>query len=189
MITNTDKSMSAYGDVSLLFSRSSVRRFTEEAVDDASVELLLRAAMAAPSSMNLQPWHFIVVRDASLKQELHRCLPYAKMLQAGSIGVVVCGDVSLYERVNRMDKEDNTLYWVQDCSAASENLLLAAHAIGLGAVWTGIYPLESRIEPLRRLLHLPPHIVPLNLIVVGHPLSRPQPKDKWDPQKVHYECF
>ena len=146
-------------------------------------------ALPAPSSMNLQPWHFIVVRDASLKQELHRCLPYAKMLQAGSIGVVVCGDVSLYERVNRMDKEDNTLYWVQDCSAASENLLLAAHAIGLGAVWTGIYPLESRIEPLRRLLHLPSHIVPLNLIVVGHPLSRPQPKDKWDPQKVHYECF
>lgn len=175
--------------IASLLSRSSIRRFTDEPVADAQVELLLRAAMAAPSSMNLQPWHFVVVRDAALKQELRHCLPYAKMLQAGSIGVVVCGDISLYERINQLDKEDNTLYWVQDCAAASENLLLAAHALGLGAVWTGIYPLESRIDPLRRLLHLPPHIVPLNLIVVGHPLSLPRPKDKWNPQKVHYECF
>ena len=172
-----------------ILTRVTIRNFTEKPVSDEDIRLLLQAAMAAPSSMNLQPWHFIVIKDEGLKRQLKAALPYAKMINKGCTGIVVCGDISLYERINHIDKEDNTLYWVQDCSAASENLLLAAHAIGLGAVWTGIYPLESRIEPLRRLLHLPPHIVPLNLIVVGHPLSRPQPKDKWDPQKVHYECF
>lgn len=189
MIHSVDTSFTSADGISFILSRTSVRRFTEETVGNDDIELLLRAAMAAPSSMNLQPWHFIVVREEALKEELRRCLPYAKMLQGGSIGVVVCGDIALYERVNRLDKEDNTLYWVQDCSAASENLLLAAHAIGLGAVWTGIYPLESRMAQLRRLLHLPSHILPLNLIVVGHPFHVSSPKDKWDPRKVHYECF
>lgn len=189
MIHSVDTSFTSADGISFILSRTSVRRFTEETVGNDDIELLLRAAMAAPSSMNLQPWHFIVVREEALKEELRRSLPYAKMLQGGSIGVVVCGDIALYERINRLDKEDNTLYWVQDCSAASENLLLAAHAIGLGAVWTGIYPLESRMAQLRRLLHLPSHILPLNLIVVGHPFHVSSPKDKWDPRKVHYECF
>ena len=104
-------------------------------------------------------------------------------------GIVVCGDISLYEHINKMDKEDNTLYWVQDCSAASENLLLAAHAIGLGAVWTGIYPLESRVGKLRELLVIPDHIVPLNLILVGHPVNIPLPKEKWDEKKLHYDKY
>ena len=175
--------------ISSILSRSSLRRFTSEPVSDEAVQTLLHAAMAAPSSMNLQPWHFIVIRDEKLKLELRSCLPYAKMLKDGSIGIVVCGDTSLYERVNRMDGEDNTLYWVQDCSAASENLLLAAHALGLGAVWTGVYPLESRVSKLQELLRIPSSIVPLNLIVVGHPASSAKPMDKWDATKIHYEHF
>ena len=111
------------------------------------------------------------------------------MINKGCTGIVVCGDISLYEHINKMDKEDNTLYWVQDCSAASENLLLAAHAIGLGAVWTGIYPLESRVGKLRELLVIPDHIVPLNLILVGHPVNIPLPKEKWDEKKLHYDKY
>ena len=175
--------------ISSILSRSSLRRFTSEPVSNEAVQTLLHAAMAAPSSMNLQPWHFIVIRNEKLKLELRSCLPYAKMLKDGSIGIVVCGDTSLYERVNRMDGEDNTLYWVQDCSAASENLLLTAHALGLGAVWTGVYPLESRVSKLQELLRIPSSIVPLNLIVVGHPASSTKPMDKWDATKIHYEHF
>lgn len=172
-----------------ILTRVTVRKFTDEPVSDEALHVLLQAAMAAPSSMNLQPWHFIVVRDETVKQCLKDCLPYAKMINKGCAGVVVCGDISLYEHINKVDKEDNTLYWVQDCSAASENLLLAAHAIGLGAVWTGIYPLESRVGKLRELLSIPDHIVPLNLILVGHPENIPLPKKKWDEKKLHYDKY
>lgn len=172
-----------------ILTRVSVRKFTDEPVDDASLQLLQQAAMAAPSSMNLQPWHFVVVRDEALKQQLKAALPYAKMMNPGCVGIVVCGDTSLYAHINRIDPEDNTLYWVQDCSAASQNLLLAAHALGLGAVWTGVYPLQSRVEQLRALLHLPAHVVPLNLILVGHPAATSLPKDKWDARKVHMNRF
>lgn len=172
-----------------ILTRVTVRKFTDEPVGDEDLRLLLQAAMAAPSSMNLQPWHFIVVRDETVKQCLKDCLPYAKMINKGCTGIVVCGDVSLYEHINKVDKEDNTLYWVQDCSAASENLLLAAHAIGLGAVWTGIYPLESRMKKLCELLSIPAHVVPLNLILVGHPVNIPLPKKKWDEKKLHYDKY
>ena len=172
-----------------ILTRVTVRRFTDEPVSDEALHVLLQAAMAAPSSMNLQPWHFIVVRDETVKQCLKDCLPYAKMINRGCTGIVVCGDISLYEHINEVDKEDNTLYWAQDCSAASENLLLAAHAIGLGAVWTGIYPLESRVGKLRELLAIPAHIVPLNLILVGHPVVLPLPKEKWDEKKLHYDKY
>ena len=145
-----------------ILTRVTVRRFTDEPVSDEALHILLK---------------------------LKDCLPYAKMINKGCTGIVVCGDVSLYESINKMDKEDNTLYWVQDCSAASENLLLAAHSIGLGAVWTGIYPLESRVDKLRDLLSVPVHIVPLNLILVGHPVNIPQPKNKWNKTKIHYDKF
>lgn len=172
-----------------LLTRVTVRRFTDEPVSDADLHVLLQAAMAAPSSMNLQPWHFIVVQDEAVKQCLKDCLPYAKMVNKGCTGIVVCGDTSLYDHVNKVDREDNTLYWVQDCSAASENMLVAAHAMGLGAVWTGVYPLESRVDKLRDLLSVPVHIVPLNLILVGHPVNIPQPKNKWNKTKIHYDKF
>ena len=172
-----------------ILTRVTVRKFLDKAVSDEDLQVLLQAAMSAPSSMNLQPWHFIVVRDEALKQQMKEHLPYAKMINNGCIGVVVCGDVSLYEHINKVDKEDNTLYWVQDCSAASENLLLAAHAMGLGAVWTGIYPLESRVNKLRNLLSIPSDIIPLNLILVGHPAALPLPKDKWNERKIHYDKF
>lgn len=182
--------MSDLSIIDSIFSRTSVRRFTGKPVEASQLDMMLRAAMAAPTSMNFQPWHFIVVDDALLIDELSKQLPYAKMLKEAGLGIVVCGDISLYDKVNVMTGEDNTLYWVQDCSAATENLLLAAHSIGLGAVWTGIYPLESRVTLLRKLLKLPDNLVPLNIIVVGHPVCLPDKgKDKWKPERIHYNCF
>lgn len=170
-----------------ILSRTSVRHFTGKPIGPLQLQILLRAAMAAPTSMNFQPWHFIVVDDALLIDKLSKQLPYAKMLKEAGLGIVVCGDVSLYDKVNAMTGEDNTLYWVQDCSAATENLLLAAHALGLGAVWTGIFPLESRVSLLKELLKLSENLVPLNIIVVGNPVSlSDKGKDKWKPERIHY---
>ena len=180
-MTNNEK-------LDFILTRSSVRRFSS-ALTPEETETLLRAAMSAPTAMDYQPWHFVVVNDNAVKDRLRSFLPYAKMINENCTGIVVCGDISLYEEVSKRDGEDNTLYWVEDCSAASENLLLAAHALGLGAVWTGIFPLESRISKLRETLSLPKNIVPLNLILAGHVLSEGRVKDKWDTTKIHYEKF
>ncbi len=174
--------------IDFILTRSSVRRFSR-ALTAEETEKLLRAAMAAPTAMDYQPWHFVVINDNETKNKLRSFLPYAKMINEDCTGIVVCGDIALYEDVSRREGEDNTLYWVEDCSAASENLLLAAHALGLGAVWTGIFPLESRISKLRETLSLPENIVPLNLILAGLPLAEGRVKDKWDPSKIHYEKF
>ena len=174
--------------IDFILTRSSVRRFSR-ALTAEETEKLLRAAMAAPTAMDYQPWHFVVINDNETKNKLRSFLPYAKMINEDCTGIVVCGDIALYEDVSRSEGEDNTLYWVEDCSAASENLLLAAHALGLGAVWTGIFPLESRISKLRETLSLPENIVPLNLILAGQPLAEGSVKDKWDPSKIHYEKF
>ena len=130
-----------------------------------TVELLLRAAMAAPSAVNRQPWAFVVVDDRELLRELAGALPFAKMAARAPLAVVVCGDLSR----NPGASGD---WWVMDASAASENLLLAAHALGLGAVWTGVYPRGD--------------VVPLNLIPVGYPADNPAPKQKWNPANVRY---
>lgn len=172
-----------------IMSRTSVRQFRADAVSDDDMEVLLRCGMAAPSSMGLYPWHFVVLDNEDVKGQLRKALPYAKMLTEGTVGIVVCGDTSVYDRINSIDSEDNTLYWVQDCSAASENILLAAHALGLGAVWTGIFPLESRIDLLRQMFDIPQRMVPLNLIVVGHPAKEPAPKDKWNEKRIHRNRF
>lgn len=172
-----------------MMTRRSVRSFTDEPVDAEAVKTLLDVAMAAPSSMALRPWHFVVIESKDTKELLKQSLPYAKMINEACVCIVVCGDTSLYDHINHVDKEDNTLYWVEDCSAASENILLAAHSLGLGAVWTGIYPLESRVAVLRDILNIPDRIVPLNLIVIGHYDSKRPIKDRWDTKKVHYEKF
>lgn len=175
--------------ISNILTRVSNRRFTDEPVSEEQIETLLRAAMAAPSAMDYDPWHFIVVQDVELKRQLKASLPYVKMMNDASTGIVVCGDITLYEHISKIEGEDNTLYWVQDCSAASQNILLAAHSLGLAAVWTGIFPLKSRIDKLQHLLSLPQHIIPLNLIVIGHPSASAAPKDKWDEQKIHHNKF
>lgn len=159
-------------------SRTSIRTFQERPVGADTVELLLRAAMAAPSARNRQPWAFVVVDDRTLLQQLADSLPYAQSAAAAPMAVVVCGVLTESQGAT------NAGWWVQDAAAASENLLLAAHAVGLGAVWTGVYSYEDRVRAVRNILGLLRHVVPLNVIPVGYPAENPVPKQKWDPSKV-----
>ncbi len=161
-----------------ILTRSSIRAYTDEPVTDEQVEQLLRAAMAAPSAGNSQSWAFVVIRDRELLDAVPAVHPYAKMTPQAPLAILVCGDVSA---------EKHPGFWVQDCSAAVENLLLAAHIIGLGAVWTGIYPDEGRVEGFRRLFSLPDHIMPLALIPVGFPKETKEVTDRYDPAKVKRE--
>ena len=165
-----------------IMTRSSVRTYTAELVDSADVITLLKAGMAAPTAMNRQPWGFVVITDAARRAAMAAELPYCKMAATAPLLIAVCGDKAKFI-------EDAPEYWVQDCSAATENILLAAHALGLGAVWTGVYPVQDRVEMVSKALGLPEGIIPLNIICIGHPDSDNPAKDKWDPAKVHYNMF
>lgn len=164
-----------------IMTRTSVRKFQEKAVEDEKIEILLRAAMAAPSAANKQPWRFVVIKDRATLDEIADSLHTMKMAAEAPLAIVVCGDM------NATLEGDGLDYWIEDTSAATENLLLAAHDIGLGAVWCGVYPMKNRMAYVQRLLQLPSDIVPLNIIPIGYPAETPEPKDKWDPAKIHYE--
>lgn len=159
-----------------IFARRSIRRYTTAPVSAEDIQALLEAAMAAPSASNLRPWHFVVVTERQRLDHLAQVHPHGKMLRAAPLCIAVCGDATASDR-----------YWVQDCSAASENLLLAAVALGLGAVWIGVHPNPERVVPIRQALHLPEGIVPLNLIAIGHPAEQKAPRTQYDETRVHRE--
>lgn len=163
-----------------ILSRVSVRRFTDERVSDGQLTAILHAAMAAPSGVNKQPWEFVVIDDRELLKELADALPYAKMVAQAPVAIIVCGNTDRF-----LTGPDDNL-WEQDCSAASENILLAAHALGLGAVWTCLYPHQDRIDPVKSILNLGDTLVPFNLIPIGHPLTDHAPMDKWHSERVHF---
>ena len=160
-----------------VFTRRSVRQYTDEPVSDQAIETILRAAMQSPSAANMQPWHFVVINDRRLIDRIPDFHPYSSFLREAPVAIVVCGDL---ERDRLLDAS----YWVQGCSAATQNLLLAAHAIGLGSVWLGVYPRRERIEGLHRLLQLPDNLVPLNIVSLGHPAEPPAQVDRFDPSRV-----
>lgn len=166
--------------LSNIFNRKSVRNFTEEPVSKEQIELLIRAGMAAPTARNTQPWAFIAVTDRATLDNLAENLPYAKMLKQSPAAIVVCGDL---EKLGDATPE----YWIMDCSAATENILLAAEAIGLGAVWTAAYPQPDRVEAVVKILNIPEYIVPLCVIPVGVPTGVDQPKNKYIPENIHWE--
>ena len=151
-----------------IMSRTSIRAYSDRAVTQEQIDTLLRAAMAAPTARNHQPWQLVVVTDKA---------------QMKALSEVMCGDMS------RALPGEASSYWIQDCSAATENLLLAAHSMGLGAVWCGVYPISERVAGVRRVLQLPDSIIPLNMVPIGWPAEHPQPKDKWMPEKVHYNRY
>ncbi|MFI3261329.1 MAG: nitroreductase family protein [Rikenellaceae bacterium] len=163
----------------LIFSRSSVRSYTDRKVSVNTMELLLQAGMAAPTAGNRQPWRFVVVSTREILDSIPAIIPGAHMAAKSQHAIVVCGLPS---------KALVPEYWVQDCSAATENILLAAHAMGLGAVWCGAYPnnAEDKVGRLQKLLSLPEDVYPLSVVVFGYPDSEPNVKDKWDPEKVFY---
>lgn len=166
-----------------IMTRTSVRSYTGRLVSSDTVEMLLRAGMAAPTARNSQPWHFVAVTDRAKLDELAATNKHGRMLQEAPLAIAVCGN---------MDKAldgDGRDYWIQDCSAATENILLAVNALGLGAVWTGVHPIKERVEAVSKVLNLPETIVPLCVIVIGYPNESPQPKDKWKTENVSYNTF
>lgn len=166
-----------------IFTRTSVRDYQDRPVEKETVEQLLRAAMAAPSAGNKQPWKFVVVQDRETLNAIADNLQSIKMAAKAPLAIVVCGDLTLTFPGDGID------YWIEDTSAATENLLLAAHSLGLGAVWCGIYPLQDRVAFLKELLQLPENIVPLNVVPIGYPAENPTPKDKWKPESIHLNTW
>lgn len=163
-------------------SRKSVRSYTSQSVSEAQIEKLLRAAMAAPSARNRQPWEFIVVNERVVLDSLAARLKYAKMLREASLAIVVCAE-SVYQKSDGTYAENK--YWEHDASAAAQNILLAAEAMGLGAVWTAASD-QERSAIVKSVFNLPSTIQPLCVIPIGYPSGEHQPIDKWKPSKIHY---
>jgi nitroreductase/Na+-translocating ferredoxin:NAD+ oxidoreductase RnfG subunit len=178
--TQTKETVIMSSTLDVIHSRKSVRNYTDQEVTKEQLEVLVKAGMAAPSARNLQPWAFIVINEREMLDALADSLPNAKMLLQAQAAIIVCGDME------KAATDTDSAYWVQDCSAASQNILLAAEATGLGAVWTAAYPYQDRISPVRNLLGLPENIIPLNVIPIGYPTGADKPKDKWKPENMHW---
>ncbi len=176
--TTTDSAM-----INCIMTRTSIRNYTSEKISKEATEQLLRAAMAAPTARNTQPWQYIVITERATLDSIASAQPNMSMAAKAPLAIILCGDM------NRAIEGEGRDYWIQDVSAAAENLLLAAHAQGLGAVWCGIFPVSHRVKYFRYLLQIPDDIIPMACIVIGHPAENPQPKQKWDPAKVHYEKY
>lgn len=159
-----------------LLTRRTIRRFTQEAVTEAEIETMLRAAMAAPSAGNQQPWHFITITDRAVLDQLPDIQPHCRQMLLAPLAILVCADVTV---------ERHEGFWVQDCAAAAENILLAAHAQGLGGSWCGLYPRTPWCEGVARLLDLPHHVQPLCLLAIGHPDEEKAPSDRFRRERIH----
>ncbi|MGW8314192.1 MAG: nitroreductase family protein [Bacteroidales bacterium] len=160
-----------------ILDRRSIRKFSHQKIDDQILTSILKAAMYAPSAVNKQPWHFVVIDSRKLMDQIMEVHPYASMLRTASHAVVVCGDLHL---------QHDDGYWVVDCGPATQNLLLAAHALGLGGCWAGLHPREGRKQAIASLLGLPDHIQPFALVALGYPSEqRPRP-DRFHPEKVRH---
>lgn len=161
-----------------IMTRTSIRQFTDSPIPTATMETILHAGMAAPTAMNKQPWEFVVVTDRAILDSLITAHPYSN-LKTATAAIIVCGNMQ------KAIDGNGRPFWIQDCSAATENILLAAHACGLGAVWCGVYPSKERVEAVSSVLGLPSYVEPLSLVAMGYPADSPEPKDKWNPEAVH----
>jgi len=159
-----------------IFTRRSIRSFTDERVSEADLHDLLKAGMQAPSARNEQPWHFVVIDDRELLHAIPEFHPHSKMLYEAPLAILVCSDRKL---------ETKRASWLQDCSAATENILLAAHAKGLGGVWLGIFPDAERVKGMQELLSLPEDVRPVALLAIGHPSVKVEPEDRFKESRVH----
>jgi len=160
-----------------IFTRRSVRDFKPDLVSQMDLEDLLKAGMQAPSAKNEQPWHFVVIDDPEVLHAIPQFHPFAQMLKAAPLAILVCSDRNL---------ELKRASWLQDCSAATQNILLAAHAKSLGAVWLGIFPDSDRVRGMKDLLRIPDDVRPVSLIAIGHPALTPEPEDRFNPSRIHH---
>lgn len=161
-----------------IFTRKSIRKFTGEKISEESLKTLLKAGFCAPSAHNKRPWHFVVIRDEATLKAIAKTHPYAKMLPSAGCGIVVCGD---------KEKEEMAGFIAEDCSAAIENILLAAHGIGLGAVWCGIYPVPQLTKLIENVLDLPENIIPIGMVVVGTKNEEREVNDMYDDDRIHFD--
>lgn len=159
-----------------IFERRSIRKYTSSPVSNSDIENLLRAAMSAPSAGNQQPWEFILIKDKNMLTDITKVHPYSQMLKEAALAIVICAD---------LDKEKHDGCWVQDCSAATENILIEAQHLGLGSVWIGVYPKEDLVKGLKELLNLPVRIVPLSIVSLGYPAENKEPSNRYDKLRIH----
>jgi nitroreductase len=163
-----------------IFARRSIRAYTPQPVSEETVTSLLQAAMAAPSAMAKDPWRFVVIRQPANLRALAAALPHGQMLRDAAVGIFVCGDLEVAH-------DGQLSYLLQDCSAAIENLLVAAAALGLGACWLGVHPRQNRIEAISQLLGLPPSVLPVAGIAIGHPAEIKEARTRYSQSHVHHE--
>lgn len=180
------------GALEVIKARTSIRSFTGEKLTEEQLHTLLDAAMAAPTDANIQPWRFIVITDDEIKAGLYQGEKHKHMVTTAGAVIVVCGETTRMvkphdaaEDAEPVERPNN--YWFEDCSAATENLLLAATALDLGAVWLSCYPTERIVDRIRAYLGIPSNVTPLAIVPVGYPAETPSPKDKWNPDNIHYD--
>lgn len=161
-----------------ILKRRSIRQFTNQPIAQDDLNTLLRAAMMAPTARNCQEWEFVVVRNKETFKKMMHVHPYAKMLEQADCAIIVCGNTQ---------REHAPGYWMADCGAATQNILLAATSLGIGSVWLGVYPNEARMKGLSQLLGLPDYVKPLNIIALGYPAEKKEEVDRFDPAKIHTE--
>jgi len=157
----------------IIFSRRSIRQYTDQPVGEADITSLLEAGMAAPSAMNRRPWHLVAVTDKQILQAIAQSPPYGRTLPNAALVIVVCGDPSLSD------------WWLQDCTLATENILIAAAGLGLGAVSLGCHGKPEREGPLRRALGIPDEIGMASVLCIGHPAEEKEPRTQYDPAQAH----
>ena len=174
MNTNVDD------ELGFIFGRRSIRLYSPAVVSEAAVQKLLEAAMAAPSAVAKDPWRFVVIRSRGTLSEIAAALPNGQMLPHAALGIAVCGDLQAAH-------DQQLSYLLQDCSAAIENLLLCAHILGLGACWLGVHPREKRITALKQILSLPPFVIPVACIALGHPAEAKEPRTRFNRDYIHLE--
>ncbi|MCK9190874.1 MAG: nitroreductase family protein [Sphaerochaetaceae bacterium] len=166
-----------------IYSRRSVREYSNKEIPQSVIDSLMKAGLSAPSNVNKMPWEFVVVDDKKILERLANATLYAKMTKDAPLAILVCGNM---ERTLPGEGKDS---WVEDCSAASENILIAAQSLNLGAVWTGVYPTHDRVRNVSKAAYLPEHIIPLSLIVLGYPKNLTFEEKELPTNRVHYNGF
>ena len=165
---------------SVIHARKSVRNFTGAPVSKTDLDKIMKAGMAAPTAVNMQPWSFVAITERKILDDLSAGLPYAKMLTKAGAAIVVCTDP---DKAHEKSKD----FAIIDASLAGENILLAIEALGLGGVWTAAYPYADRMKHVRTVLSIPEEVIPLNVIVIGIPTGQDKPKDKYNKEKIRWE--